>query len=1146
MPISNFISNETSDNDHPTLFSLLESLPDPAIIIKPDGLIQVVNAHFASRIGKTPKACVDHSIYDLLNSDFHCLPPAEALVKQCASALLSGKSSVFQDGSHGWSVMFNPIRVDSGAVTSLFVSFQEIVPPCKSIEESRSASQEKLAAALDGTGAGVWEWSLKTGELVCYGDVGSIFGSEKKNLNLSLDRFKESIYPDDREYSSLLISEAINTNHALDIQFRVVKSDASVHWIMMRGKPLCGTNGTLDRYSGVLLDITERKQLEEELGKSRLMMAQSLKAARAGIWEKDLKNDTLYWSDSMWPLFGLDVSQQPLTFALWKKVLHPEDRDKAIESAAQAISAGAEMNVEYRICRADGSVRWFMSRGMPVWNDDGSFDRYLGTVIDISERKLLERELLESKSVYGYALKAARAGVWEWDLQTDENIWDDEMWPLHGLTFDKGLNPSFRLWADSIHPDDREVAIWAVTAAARQKRELNVEYRTIHKDGSIHWLMSRAQPRYDKTRNAVCYIGTVIEITERKIAEIKLAESKVRFNFALEVTGAGIWEWDIRTDRLFWSDQIWILYGLEPQGKIASHKLWKIHVHHEDRDLTFQTIMSAYSRRVGFTVEYRVCHPDDSIRWLMCRGVPLQSQHESSGSYLGIIMDITERKRSEEEKSKSQKQLNLVIEQGDIGVWTIDLRDFSAQRTLQYARIFGYDSVESEWSLEAFLEHVVPEERQTISQKIRQCCKKHLNHAFECHIRTVDQRLRWIWVFGTFNYDTSNRTYYLSGIVQDITVRKQAELLLKESEQKFRNIFEFSPVAIGIADNRAGELFDVNASWLRLFACSKDEVIGKQLGDFGMFFNVEDHHNIMFDLREHGRVSNRQLELKNRAGKTITVLFSAESITITGERNMLLMLNDITVQELQQASINQLEQAVAERTEQLEEEVQRLNRFLSMISHEYRTPLAIIRGNLDFIVLKHKSGDYSLQREIDKIKQAIDRLVEVMEVSIQDSRLKEAREDLIVTNFQVEPAIMSQIESFRAMWPERTIRYAGNVDGAEIFGEQGQFGMAIFNLLDNARKYSPPVSLIELECRIENGEVIIVIRNEGKSISSAECSELFEKYRRGSNAANTGGAGLGLWLVRDIVEHHHGAVTLRGIKTGVEAIITLPLVKSKV
>ncbi|NTW53430.1 MAG: PAS domain S-box protein [Chlorobaculum sp.] len=616
---------------------------------------------------------------------------------------------------------------------------------------------------------------------------------------------------------------------------------------------------------------------------------------------------------------------------------------------------------------------------------------------------------------------------------------------------------------------------------------------------------------------------------------------------ALHGTLGAIWEWDIKTDRFFWSDQIWKLYGLEPQGDISSHILCGTNVHPEDRDLTFQTIISASKRQTDFSIEYRVCHSDGSVHWLMCLGVPLQASGKEPGSYFGMIMDITERRRTEQERRKSQNQLNLVIEQGDIGLWTVDLRDSSARRSLHYARIFGYDSVDGDWSLEAFVDHVVPEERETIRETITQYCKKHLSHTFECRIHTADNRLRWILVFGTFNYDTSTRTYYLSGIVQDISVRKQAEQLLRESEQKFRNIFEFSSVAIGISDDRAGTLLDVNASWLRLFGYLRDEVIGKKLGELGIYLDTEDHGNIMRALREHGRVSNRQLELKNREGKTITVLFSAESITIAGQGNVLLMMSDITVLELQQASINQLERAVAERTEQLQNEVVRLNRFLSMISHEHRTPLAIISGNLDLIRLKHKNGNCNYERETNKIKQAIDRLVKVMEISIQESRHQESSEELVVTDFQLEPAILSQVEAFRSMWPERTIHYAScHLEGGEILGAPGQFGMAIFNLLDNARKYSPPESPIDLVARVENGEAIITIRNDGKSISSAESGELFEKYRRGSNAANTGGAGIGLWLVKDIVERHHGSVTLHGTDSGVEAVIILPLAGSEV
>ncbi|NTV68012.1 MAG: PAS domain-containing protein, partial [Chlorobaculum sp.] len=243
-------TNQVEKDGLLTVFSLIESLQNPAFIIKPDGWIQAVNSRFVSRIGKTPKACIDHKIFDLLESDSHWLPLSKALEEQCASTLLSGKSSVFEDGSHGWSVTLNPIRADSGAVTSFFVSLQEIARPNESIEKSRSTRHGQLAAALEGTGASVWEWSLKTGELDWFGDACPIFGSEKNQECRSIDRFKESISPDDREKTFRLISEAIKTERALDIEFRVVQPDGSVRWIMMRGKPVYGSNGELDRYLG--------------------------------------------------------------------------------------------------------------------------------------------------------------------------------------------------------------------------------------------------------------------------------------------------------------------------------------------------------------------------------------------------------------------------------------------------------------------------------------------------------------------------------------------------------------------------------------------------------------------------------------------------------------------------------------------------------------------------------------------------------------------------------------------------------------------------------------------------------------------------------------------------------------------------------
>jgi PAS domain S-box-containing protein len=1397
MPTTIHTNLQTAELEAPSIFALIESLPDAAFIMKPDGLIQAINSLFASRFGKTPEECRGKSIYDLIIHELRVPLLAGYLEEKCASVIKAARSIVFDDDTDIWKVSISPIVATPGTIASLFVSIQDTseqkraekrlrterelrnalldaIPcsatildadlqliasnryaeevlfstdndrnrvetsgffnqedmaslkkkfrqtlktgkenycemqvrphggdeqkwimtrsmrividgkPCvvsigldiserKKIEEDLNGYQTKLSLALQATHAGIWEWHPKKGEVDWSDDVWSIFGIEKSRHQPSIDLFKKVMYPYDLKKISRAISEAARTKNHIDVEYRIGLPDGSTRWIMSRGKPVFDHEGKIDRYIGTIIDITERKLLEEDLRKNKAMFEQALSASRAGVWERDIKTNKVTWSDTMWSLYGLDVSHEAPSVDLWKAIIHPEDREKAIKSADEATGSGAELNIEYRIHHANGSTRWFMSRGMPVLNEDGSFDKYIGTIIDITDRKLLEQELLESKIRYGYALDAAHAGIWEWNVETDElswsdqiwrlygltsgsrplnhqlcvdtihpedratasklikdavknvdsaaveyraihpdgsvhwltsrgmpmfdangklvrylgtiiditerkqielelienrkrlsqaleaaragvwewnmvtgeNIWSDEIWSLYGLSPTPGVNPSFNLWASAIHPEDREMAIRVVTEASSKQSDLSVEYRTLHPDGSVHWLMSRGKPRQEESGETVGYVGTIIDITERKTAEIELNESKFRFNFALEATGAGVWEWDFKTDRVSWSEQIWKLYGLKPYSVTPSHKLCESNVYAEDRDLTFETIISAANRNVDFGVEYRVRHPDGSIHWLMCRGVPLNPVDGEACTYLGTVMDVTNRKKAEEEWRKSQEQLNFVIQKGSIGIWTLNLKDFTAQRTIEHARIFGYDSINTEWTFDRFIEHIVPEERDAVRSKIEKCVKSHENFTVECRIRTADKRLRWIWLFGAFSYDSTARIHYLSGIVQDITVRKQAELLLKESEQKFRNIFEFSPVAIGIGDFREGVLFDVNASWLRLLGYSREEVIGRRLNELGVYLHPEDHHDIMHDLQEFGRVSNRQLELRHRSGKSITILFSAESITITGQNNLLLMMTDITVQELQQASISQLEQAVADRTEQLQEDVERLHRFLSMISHEYRTPLAIIRGNLDLITLKHKGGDYSQQREMNKIKRAIERLVEVMEVSIQESRILESREALTVTNFKLDPAIVSQIEAFQSMWPEKAVHYSSHLNGTEIVGEPGQFKMAIFNLLDNARKYSPLETPIEMESHIDNGEVIITIRNQGKSINRVESEGLFEKYRRGSNAANTGGAGIGLWLVKDIIEHHHGRVSLSGIESGVEAVVNLPLAGKK-
>ena len=873
-------SNQVDD----TVFALLESFAEAVFLINTEGVILNANSVFTATFGKHPHECIGTNVFDLIAVDLQMPELADQGRKKIRAVLQTGKREVFEDEINNlvWKVTINPVVSPEGEITRLLVITEDIS------EQKRAETELQKECAL----------------------------------------------------KTAVLDEMPGCAAVLDADGRLIV------W---------------NQYARQLL-----------LGKT----------------ENQSRN--------------VD----------YKKIISADDLFPVKEKFQNILNSGADDSSEVRI-QPPGSenAQWIAARGRRIVIEGQQCIVAVG--MDISEQKRLEEELKESETRLSQALHAARAGAWEWNLKTNESNWSDELWQLCGLE-QADENPSLELWVNTIHPDDRQMAIETVTTAAENKIDLNLEYRVFHPDGSVHWLMSRGRPLDDENGQTTHYIGTVIDITERKKMEQDLTESKKRLTFALEATDAGVWEWDLKTDKVFWSNRIWTLYGLEPNSLPPSHKLCESTVHPDDREKTFQAIMAAASREIEINVEYRVCHQDGSIHWLMCRGMPLCEGDDGMTRYIGTVMDINERKK----------------------------------------------------------------------------------------------------------IDTA----------------------LKENESKFRSIFDHAPLAISIEDIQSGRLIDANASWLQLLGYHREEVMNKSASDIGLYANTSEYESISRSLSEHDRVINKPLQLRKRSGKLINVLYFSEVITLKDRQVLLVMMTDITLQKLQQRNINQLETAVADRTKKLQEEIKRLQRFLSMISHEYRTPLAIIRTNLDLLKIKSKMGDFSNKKELSKINRAIDRLVEVLEVSIQDSRISESQEASASIQFQIAPVITSQVEVFRNIWLERSIRYSECLDRCIVSGEQSQIKFAIFNLLDNARKFSPPDSTIEVKCCIEDDEAVIRIRNQGTSITQDEAETFFEKYQRGNNSSNTAGAGLGLWLVRNIINQHDGQVTLEGTEFGVEATIRLPIV----
>ncbi|NJD37997.1 MAG: sensor histidine kinase [Geobacter sp.] len=165
-----------------------------------------------------------------------------------------------------------------------------------------------------------------------------------------------------------------------------------------------------------------------------------------------------------------------------------------------------------------------------------------------------------------------------------------------------------------------------------------------------------------------------------------------------------------------------------------------------------------------------------------------------------------------------------------------------------------------------------------------------------------------------------------------------------------------------------------------------------------------------------------------------------------------------------------------------------------------------------------------------------------METSLNKERLEGPNPYGTRQRMTLHPLLDEVIDESEGFWPDRLFVFHPAGDSPIVEGDPGQLKTALLNLLDNACKYSPPETVVTITCRTDSEMAVVTVTDQGSGISSGEAESIFEKYRRGSASQGTSGAGLGLWLVRQIIEQQGGYITLApGPDKGTVATIGLPL-----
>ena len=365
---------------------------------------------------------------------------------------------------------------------------------------------------------------------------------------------------------------------------------------------------------------------------------------------------------------------------------------------------------------------------------------------------------------------------------------------------------------------------------------------------------------------------------------------------------------------------------------------------------------------------------------------------------------------------------------------------------------------------------------------------------------------------------------------------------LAASEERFSQAFHASPGSLSILDLEDGRYLDVNDAFLATFGLRREEVIGKTSRDLNLWRDLDLRERLFHALREEGFFRNVETPVQTRTGKPVDIVQSAEVIDLDGRQYVLVFAQDIT--ELKRAERESLRALARER-----ELGEMKSHFVSMVSHEFRTPLEIIMSSGEILerYLDRLPPEERL-RHLRAIHQSVRRMSHMMEEVLLLGRVESGKMEFKPAPLDL-PAFCRRLvdEVHAAAGPDQKNRIVLKIapDLPDALGDESMLSHIFTNLLHNALKYSPADRPVHWRVDEENGAGRFVVQDRGPGIPVHDQERLFQAFYRGRNVGQVPGTGLGLVIVKHFVELHGGRIQCRsGEETGTSFTVWLPLFDS--
>jgi PAS domain S-box-containing protein len=631
-------------------------------------------------------------------------------------------------------------------------------------------------------------------------------------------------------------------------------------------------------------------------------------------------------------------------------------------------------------------------------------------------------------------------------------------------------------------------------------------------------------------------VGTVLvfrDITEHKRVEDALRDSESLLRLATDAAELGMWVWDVETDHVLWlNDRPYQIFGIDPaQGPINAARFVAEFIHPDD-------VAAAARPGSHFSFQGRLQRGTGEIRWVEFKSGQAETSDGGLLRLHGTVADITERQRSAEVLRDAQARLESTLVAGDVATWSWDIPTDRVFADANMAKLFSISQRDAHGGpLAAYFKVIHEDDQQRVSKMLRRSVETGEPYEAEYRIRGADEQERFVIARGRIERDPNGISTRLLGVIFDVTRQKRAE-----SERA--RLSETLGLALMAADLGTWEWDPL--SDLTTLSDRAAEIYGLRPGQ--TYTREWMRGLIHLDHRERTREAalrvatdrkdyNVEYPLDRPNEKCTWVAVRGRGIYDAEGRltRMLGVVQDVSDRK--------------ETEETLRDSDRKKDEFLALLAHELRNPLAPIRNGLQVIRLAGGNAQMldqaraMMDRQLTHMVRLVDDLLDVSRISRNKMELRLAQislADVIAAAVETaRPAVEAAGHTLNVSLPPHPITLSGDLTRlAQVFS----------NLLTNSAKYTPESGQIWLSVEAYGTEVIVAVRDNGIGIPHRSLPTIFDMFSQVDRSIerSSGGLGIGLALVKGLVEMHGGTVSVESAGSGQGSTfrVRLPIVES--